>query len=271
LAKLARTKHLMVAVDTTTAAEAIASAARDAEAMIGLLVDIDVGMGRTGTANPQAALDLAQRISGLRSVRLAGILCYPGHIWSPSDQQGPALAAVAATLEETLDLWRRVGLEARIVSGGSTPTAYQSHLVPQYTEIRPGTYIFNDMNELRAGYATLDDCAARIIATVVSDSLPDQVILDGGAKTFASDLCIPARDSGHGYIVEYPQAKITHLSEEHAQVDVSALADRPHIGERVTVVPNHICPCVNLHDNTWWLEADGTVRSLCVDARGKLS
>ena len=157
------------------------------------------------------------------------------------------------------------------MSGGSTPTAFQSHLVPQFTEIRPGTNVFNDMNTVRGGFCSLDDCAASIVCTVMSDAVGGQVVLDGGTKTFTSDRCGPAPDSGHGHIVEYPDAVITKLTEEHGQVDMSRCARRPQVGERVTVIPNHICPCVNLQDTVWWQDADGTCRPMTVDARGRLS
>ncbi|MDZ4849793.1 MAG: alanine racemase [Pirellulaceae bacterium] len=271
IAELARTRTIRVAVDSIFAADAIATAARSAKSTVGLLVEIDVGMGRVGVATPSDALKLAEHISSLQGVRLDGLMCYPGQIWAAADEQAAALGWVAEKLHETLDLWKQNGLQAKIVSGGSTPTAYQSHLVPQYTEIRPGTYIFNDVNEWRGGFAAFDDCAARIIATVVSDAVPNQVVIDGGTKTFTSDLCHPAKESGHGFMVEYPLAKIVRLSEEHGQVDVSTLEQRPKVGERVSVIPNHICPCVNLQDRIWLLESDGNVSPICVDGRGKLS
>jgi D-serine deaminase-like pyridoxal phosphate-dependent protein len=270
LAKLASRLTLHVAVDSINAVDALATAAKNYGSTIGILVDLDVGIGRTGVQSPQAALALAQRIDRTLGVRLDGILCYPGHIWSSVDQQGEPLAKVASSLQETLELWAQHGLRATIVSGGSTPTAYQSHLIPQTTEIRPGTYVFNDMNTVRGGFCSLDDCAARIISTVVSDAVPGQVVLDGGTKTFTSDLCIPARGSGHGYIVEYPQAKIVKLSEEHAQVDVTGCERPPSLGERVTIIPNHICPCVNLQDSAWWIEADDEPKQLRIDARGMI-
>ena len=204
-------------------------------------------------------------------LRLDGIFCYPGHIWAKPAEQAAPLAAVAAKLQEAIDRFDRHGLCRGVVSGGSTPTAYQSHLVPQVTEIRPGTYVFNDMNTVHGGFCTLDDCAARIVCTVVSDAVTGQVVLDGGTKTFTSDRCGPAPDSGHGFIVEYPDATITKLTEEHGQVDVSRCGRRPRVGERVTVIPNHICPCINLQDAVWWREADGHLRTLTVDARGRLS
>ena len=268
LARLASRIKLRVAIDSVTAAQALSAAAASAKSIIGILVDLDVGMHRTGVQSPRASLELAQAVSTLPGLRLDGIMFYPGHIGGPSHQQGAALRAVEALLAEARALWRTAGLECGIVSGGSTPTLFQSHLVPSQTEIRPGTYIFNDMNCVHAGVATLEDCAARIVCTVVSDAVPGQVVLDGGSKTFTSDRCGPALDSGHGHVVEYPQARITKLTEEHAQVDVSACERRPQVGERVSVIPNHICPCVNLQDTIWWSDGDA-LRPLTVDARGK--
>jgi D-serine deaminase-like pyridoxal phosphate-dependent protein len=76
---------------------------------------------------------------------------------------------------------------------------------------------------------------------------------------------------GHGHIVEYPDAVINKLTEEHGQVDVRTCQSTPQLGERVTVIPNHICPCVNLQDSVWWRDEDGTLVELAIDARGRLS
>ena len=271
LADLARRATVRVALDSAFAVEAVDAAARAAGTTIGVLVDLDVGMGRTGVPTAAALVPLAQAVAAAPGLRLDGIFCYPGHIWAKPTDQATPLAAVAATLQEAIDLFDRDGLCRETVSGGSTPTAFQSHLVPQVTEIRPGTSVFNDMNTVRGGFCGLDDCAATIVCTVVSDAVTGQVVLDGGTKTFTSDRCGPAPDSGHGHILEHPEAMITKLTEEHGQVDVSRCTRRPRVGERVTVIPNHICPCINLRDQVWWREADGRLRPLAVDARGRLS
>lgn len=271
IARIAQKKNICVAVDSLAAAESLAFAAVAAKSTIGVLVDLNVGMNRTGLGTAQETLELAQQIDRTAGLKLAGLFCYPGHIWLPRDQQAPALASVNRQLSEAIALWKQNGLEAKIVSGGSTPTAYQSHLVSAYTEIRPGTYIFNDLNTFRGGFCALEDCAARLICTVVSTAVKNQVVIDGGTKTFTSDLCIPARESGHGLLVDYPDARITALSEEHGQVDISKCAKTPKIGERVTIIPNHICPCVNLQDRVWWREEDNSLKEIRVDARGKLS
>jgi len=270
LVHLAAHTTLRVAVDSKQGAKLIGEAANRAKATVGILVDLDVGMGRTGLQTPSEALKLAEFVDSTAGLRLDGLFCYPGHINLPADQQEPALLAVSDKLAETLAFWDEHGLPARIVSGGSTPTAYQSHLVPEYTEIRPGTYIYNDMNTVRGGYCTLDDCAARLVCTVVSTAVPGQVVIDAGSKTLTSDRCAPAPASGHGHVIEYPQAVITRLSEEHAQVDIRACSRAPELGERVTVIPNHICPCVNLQDAVWWRDAEGQLTPLTIDARGML-
>ena len=271
LARLARSKTIRVGVDSILAVDHLATAARSAGSTIGIMVDIDAGNHRTGVQNADEALALAQHVAGQRGVRLDGLMFFPGHhSTTPPAEQDAELLRIDTMLHEVIDLWRRHGLEARIVSGGSTPSATQSHLITRMTEFRPGTYVFNDMNCVHGGCARLDDCAARIITTVVSTAVPGQVVLDAGSKTLTSDRCGPAPESGHGLIIEYPQARITKLSEEHAQVDVTACDRAPKIGQRVTVIPNHICPCINLQDRVWWQEPGESPRSIPVDARGRV-
>lgn len=261
--------NVIVALDSLEAVERLEEALARSSSRAGVLVDIDVGLHRTGVQTPDESLQLATRIASSSRLRLDGLFCYPGHIWSLREEQGVELAAVEDTIQDHRTRWKAEGLEAKIVSGGSTPTAYQSHLAPSVNEVRPGTYVFNDINTLRGGYCTLDDCAVRIVAMVVSTAVPGQVVIDAGAKTLAADRCISAPDSGHGLVVEYPNARIRHLSEEHGQVDVSKCDAKPRVGERVTIIPNHVCPTINLTDFAWWLTPDGVER-LVIDARGKV-
>lgn len=272
LAHLARSGvTVRVAADSIEGIDALASAARGAESQIGVLVDLDIGFHRTGAATPAASRDLAQRVTSHKSLRLDGLFFYPGHVWLPANEQAPELARIDALLAEAINLWKQSGLEARIVSGGSTPTMYQSHLIKNHTEIRPGTYIYNDMNTARAGFCTLDDCAARLICTVVSTSVAGKAVIDGGNKTFTSDRNIKFPESGHGHVVEYSDAILMRLSEEHGELDISRCAQKPKIGERVSVIPNHICPCVNLQDAVWLRHGDGQLERVTVDTRGRLS
>lgn len=270
LAELARETTIRVGVDSVYAAGILSGAASAAQSTIGILVDLDVGLGRTGVQSPAEALHLARQVDSLPGLRLDGLMCYPGHIKSPADTQPAILSGIDALLAETIGLWKASGLEARIVSGGSTPTAYQAHFMPHVTEIRPGTYIFNDMNTVRGGYVSLDECAAHIVCTVVSDAVPGQVVVDAGSKTLTSDLCGPAPESGYGYVIEYPEARIHKLTEEHGQIDLSRYSSRPRVGDRLTIIPNHICPCINLQDRIYWARDGEPLEALAVDARGRV-
>jgi D-serine deaminase-like pyridoxal phosphate-dependent protein len=270
LAALAEHQTVRVAADSVYAIEALGAAAAAIGSTIGILVDLDVGFGRTGVQTIEQSVALAQLAERTEGVRLDGLFSYPGHIGSPPDQQAGELAAVSAKLAAAIALWKQRGLNTAIVSGGSTPTAYQSHLVPQWTEVRPGTYVFNDLNTAYRGYCEIDDCAARIHCTVVSDAVPGKLVLDAGSKTLTSDRNAAGEHHGYGLIVEYPKAKITRLSEEHGEVDIRSCDKAPKVGERVTVIPNHICPCVNLQDQVWWSEA-GMLEPAMVDARGMLT
>jgi D-serine deaminase-like pyridoxal phosphate-dependent protein len=104
-------------------------------------------------------------------------------------------------------------------------------------------YIYGDRNLLNLGAMSLEDCSFKVITTVVSRPTADRGILDGGSKTFSSDLL---GLTGHGLILEYPEADYYGQSEEHGHVDFSACARKPEIGERVTVIPNHCCVVSNL-------------------------
>jgi D-serine deaminase-like pyridoxal phosphate-dependent protein len=156
LARLAHEMPIRVAVDSTLAIDRLAQAARSAGSTIGILIDIDVGFHRTGVQTVEQASRLAAHAASSNGTRLDGIMVYPGHIGAPLSEQPPRLAAVQEILHDALERFHAAGLPTPIVSGGSTPTAYNSHLVPALTEIRPGTYIYNDRNTLAGGYCTRD-------------------------------------------------------------------------------------------------------------------
>jgi D-serine deaminase-like pyridoxal phosphate-dependent protein len=270
-AKLARSIRMRVSLDTPEAIESLAGTARSADVRVGVLIDFDVGMGRTGVPTPARALELAQAASRCRPLRVDGLFVYPGHVWASAAEQASVLADVEAKIVETIDLFSRNGIACPIVSGGSTPTLFQSHLIPSLTEIRPGTYIFNDMNTVRGGYCSLDECAVRIVSTVISDAVSGKVLIDAGSKTLTSDRNAPNPESGFGYVVEFPAASITRLSEEHGELDIRACDRRPRVGERVSVIPNHVCPCINLQDAVYLRHGSGEVQRVRVDARGMVN
>jgi D-serine deaminase-like pyridoxal phosphate-dependent protein len=104
----------------------------------------------------------------------------------------------------------------------------------------------------------------------VSNAVPGQIVIDSGSKTLAADRYTSVADAGFGHLIEYPEARIVRLTEEHGQVDVRSCSSPPKVGDRVTVIPNHICPCVNLQPEVWWHEEGTPLRRMLVDARGRI-
>ncbi|HEX2619771.1 MAG TPA: hypothetical protein VHL11_06480, partial [Phototrophicaceae bacterium] len=160
----------------------------------------------------------------------------------------------------------QAGIGVDVVSGGGTGAVSTAHEIPELTELRVGTYVFNDWTTVSNGWAKLEDCALKVIATVVSRPSTNRAILDCGSKTLAADKA----GNLHGHILEYPQAKIYQLNEEHAYVDLSECEQHPIIGEHVHVIPAHVCAAVNLHDRLYGIRQNEIEVVWQVAARGKV-
>src|SRR5271157_583722 len=270
LMEVARRTRVTVALDSVFAARQLSEAARAAQIEVGVLAEVDVGLGRVGVAPGEALVQLAQSIAKLPWLRFECIAFYPGHIKEMDEAGQRALAQLAELLRSILSDFRRVGIEVGIVSGGSTPTLFHSHELEGLTEIRPGTYVFNDINTVRSGACAMEDCAAGILATVVSTARPGHMIIDGGSKTFSSDRPANSNDVSFGYVVEAPGARFHKMNEEHGFVDLTQAEREFHIGERVHLIPNHVCVAVNLHEKVYGVRGETVEHVWTVDARGKL-
>jgi D-serine deaminase-like pyridoxal phosphate-dependent protein len=267
LAALAERARVTVSLDSKEAAEA-ASQAAGTGSRVGVLVEMDIGFRRCGVQGVDEVLRLAGAVSSLPGLNFDGIMIYPGSYIVGEDQQDE-LNRVNHLLQEVLAGLEKAGAPAAVVSGGSTPTARFSHRFHGVTEIRPGTYIFNDRNTWLAGAAGLQDCAAIVQVTVVSTAVPGRAIVDGGSKTFSSDPCIKP-GKGFGLVKEDPEAVLDALNEEHGYLDISRSGRPYRVGEKLTIVPNHICATINLHDEVCFARRE-TLRQTCrVAARGRL-
>ena len=243
--ELAKRRRVKVAVDSV-------DVARDLQG-ITTLVEIDVGVGRTGAQSPQEAVQIAQACTDFQ-----GIFYWPSWL----DEAG--FRAACVKIDAVLDALAAAGFEAKIVSGGSTPGASKTPLIPQTTEIRPGTYVFYDASSLHAKVCVEDDCALRGLTTVVSTAVPGQCVIDAGSKTFSSDQTFGVGTYGH-----FPGRSWTmrKMNEEHGYVEIDG---KPRVGEKVWVVPSHCCATVNLHDEIWYGRRGRVDGSWKVAARGKV-
>jgi D-serine deaminase-like pyridoxal phosphate-dependent protein len=264
---------LRIALDDRELVSRIAAGARAAGRRVGLLVELDVGMGRMGVQTPIEALALARTIDEADGVRFDGVCFYPGHIRSPGAEQGDAIRAAALKLGRALDALHGAGLPPGIVSGGSTPTLFRSHEFPGVTEIRPGTAIFHDRESAGLGAASLEDVAYTVLATVVSTAVPGQVVVDAGSKALSKEEyrspgearspSDPFSEGGFGVVWDRPEVRVRGVSEEHGILDLTHSEWRPKVGDRVRIVPNHVCVSVNLQDELWGVpEGEGASESI---------
>ncbi|HSW29648.1 MAG TPA: alanine racemase [Longimicrobiales bacterium] len=256
---------IKVALDALPVLTALSERAVAAGMTVGVLVELDMGLGRVGVQSPEAAVALAREAQRLPGVAYRGVLFYPGHIRTPPPEQAPAMGILAERLARVLDALGAAGLPPGIVSGGSTPTLSNSHLVPGLTEVRPGSGIFFDKEALEIGVAGLDDMAYTVLATVVSTSVPGRAVVDAGSKSLTKE----ARGAANfGFLLDHPEVTLAGLSEEHGVLDVSRSSWVPAVGDRVRIVPNHVCVSVNLQDAL--LARDGDRHTLlALEARGR--
>src|SRR5688500_2190837 len=136
--------RVTVALDSIDALDGLVRAAKHYDRMVGVLIEIDAGMYRVGVSDPRATVYLARAAADSDAIEWRGIMFYPGHVREHVDQQETALQTLSATIRAHLEELNSADLVPEIISGGSTPAAFNSHKVDPLTEIRPGTYIFND-------------------------------------------------------------------------------------------------------------------------------
>lgn len=270
LASIARSRPVLVALDSFEAASALSEAACFFQVEFGVLVEFDVGLHRCGVQSTQQLVELARSISKLPRLRWDGVAFYPGHIKKVDEAGLAAIDQLARDVADTLSVLEGHGLSPRIVSGGSTPTLFHSHKIPGMTEIRPGTYIFNDRNTVLLGACTWDDCAAYVLTTVVSTAVPGQIVIDGGSKTFFSDPPPGGSEVTFGHIIEAPDARFIKMNEEHGYIRIEGCGRQFAVGDKLRVIPNHICVVMNLHDRVFGVRGDDVVTVWQVDARGKV-
>lgn len=227
---------LSVVADNETVIEGLARTF-SADKPLTVLVECDTGGGRCGVQSPDAALSLAELITQKPGLRFGGLMSFPKPF---GEQEAERFYRTA------LGLLKEHNLPCPTVSHGGTPSLFKAHEVPSATEHRAGTYIYNDRAMLRDGHCGIEQCALTVLSTVVSRPTENRCVLDAGSKILTSDLF---GFEDFGMIVGYPGARIASLSEEHAVVDISECGrKRPDVGERLRIIPNHVCVVSNMVD-----------------------
>lgn len=270
---LSRRVRLIVGVDSVEGARRLSAVAEKEDHPLKVRLEVDTGLRRTGVPY-DGAVELAGEISAFDTLDLTGIYTYRGAVLDGSptldlEKAGTEEGWLMASLAESI---RSQGIEIRDVSLGSTPTAEYAARVEGVTEIRPGTYVFYDTMQARLGACSPDERAAEVVATIVSRPSPGLAVIDGGSKTFATDVqpgSEPLNLVGFGEVIGHPEAVLGRLTEEHGMLSLAPESDLG-VGDVVRIFPNHICSTVNLHDAVYLTDEGGKVEELPVAARGKV-
>ena len=263
-AKLARLKALAERIDIKVTADSAQTVAglsttfASSAKPLTVLVECDTGMGRCGVQTPADAVALAQTITASPGLTFGGLMTYPAA--GQVEANAAWLAAARLALTDG-------GLTPAIVSNGGTPDIWRAHEVTAATEHRPGTYIYMDRFQVAKGVGGFEDCALTVLATVVSRPTENRAIIDAGSKALTSDLL---GMTGFGLIEQYPEAVIVGLSEEHGTIDLANCPQKPAIGDKLRIIPNHACVVSNLFDEVHLISGDRVVEKVAVAARGRV-
>lgn len=251
----ARLDRLAVVADNGDVIQGLAQAFASADKPLSVLVECDTGAKRCGVQTPAEAVGLAQAIDTRKGLEFGGLMTYPA-LGGGAD--------VLAFMRATLNALQSCGIACPVVSSGGTPDMWQAESAGIITEYRAGTYVYNDRSLAERGSCKWEDCSAYVLATVVSRPTRDRAILDAGSKALTSDLLGLER---YGAILGHPGARMVGLSEEHGIVELEP-GKTLCVGQRVKIIPNHVCVVSNLFDQAWLLDEHGELCTLPIDARG---
>jgi D-serine deaminase-like pyridoxal phosphate-dependent protein len=256
-----RSDVLLIAVDDPHIAEHLGEAMASHRSRVEVLIEVDSGLHRSGVAAESVA-DVARA----SSLKVSGVFTHGGHGYPPGRARHAASDEVDA-LARASEILSNEGFDFDVVSAGSTPTAPYCGR-PPVTEIRPGTYVYGDWQMVQNGVVTPEDVALAVATTVISVSRTDnRFVVDAGAKILTKDS--PDWVRGYGHIPELSQSTIERVYDNHGVVSLEH-GPLPAVGEKLIVIPNHVCPVVNLVDFALVVDAEGSVSEMPIDLRGCL-
>jgi D-serine deaminase-like pyridoxal phosphate-dependent protein len=272
LRALAERAAVRVSLDSVEVAEAVGTVGRTLGRPMPVLVEVDTGHHRLGRPPGEPTVELVRQVAAVEGVDVLGLLTHGGHAYGSASGGELRSAAEREGLDlvETAERCEGAGVPIREISVGSTPTARTVAHVAGVTEIRPGTYVVNDVQQMRLGVAAETFCAARVLVTVVGRPDGERFVVDAGSKAFSSDGADDApRFPGKGVVAGRPDLRLDFFTEEHGVGHVEGDGD-VRIGDRLQVIPLHVCSCVNLFDVAVGVRDGSIERELTIAGRGKM-
>lgn len=273
LVHLAKRVNIKVTVDGLISAEALSCVAKRHGVTLDVLIEVDCGFNRCGVMPGGPLVEFAAKVSKMPGLAIRGLLTYPGHVSNAMtiEDLHRVSQEECDMMSEMGSLLRQHGHNTEILSGGSSPTARLDIERSGLTEVRPGRYVFNDAKQVAFGEAREKDCSLTVLATVVSLPSPDRAIIDTGTKC----LSMEKWDSGLSKVDGWAKVKgrtglsVFRISEEHGIVSI-APGQHLELGEKLRLIPNHVCTVVNLFDKVHCIVDDEVEAVWPISGRGKV-
>mgnify|MGYP003585764589 CR=1 FL=1 len=271
--ELNRQIRIRIGVDNEYQINQLAEVFRDEEKAIEVLIELEVGENRSGVITDEQLLSLARYIEQTPKVELKGIFSHEGQTYKAKDS-ADCIALARESQERTVraaNKIRSLGIDIDTVSIGATPSLMQADIMAGITEIRPGTYIFMDAGQGNA-LGDFSTCAATILTTIISKPTAERVVLDAGAKSLTSQnrsggICA---SPGFGLVKNSKEIRLSGLYDEHGLIYDREFSESIQIGDKIEVIPNHICPACNLYDSAYLVSQGEIKGELPILCRGKL-
>ena len=237
-----------------------------------LMIEVETGEERTGVLSGEAALRLARFIAEHPNLRLRGIFTHEGHTYSAPTPE-ICVERFHQSQRDILEVARYLGehgVSVEEISTGATPSLLHGDPLPGITEMRPGTYIFMDaaMGNCVNDYSR---CAITVLTTVISKPTEERVVTDAGVKALTSftrngGIC---NTPGYGLVFGFDDVRVKKVYDEHGVIENKTVHAKVHVGDKLRIIPNHVCPCCNLYDKMYIMENEQIVAEWPILCRGK--
>lgn len=243
-----------------------------AEQPLEVLIEVEVGENRSGVISKEQLIKLAECIKTKKHMRLKGVFSHEGHSYKAKDA-AECIELSRVSQERTLEfanILKEMGFPIDTVSIGATPSMMHSEsIIEGITEIRPGTYIFMDVGQASA-INDFSKCAATVLATVISKPNEERVVLDTGAKALTSQnrsggICATP---GFGVVKNSNNLRLSGVFDEHGLIYDAEFSKKIAVGDKIEIIPNHICPTCNLYEKVYLVSAGKVIKEIPVLCRG---
>lgn len=271
--ELAKKINISFGLDSIPQAKMIEEAFNGESKKAQVLIEIEVGENRSGVVEEADFISLLNFLKECDNIDLLGVFSHDGHSYSANDMQH-CEEIFNESQKRTVNfakLAKKHGFDIKTVSIGSTPSAlFNFKILEDVTELRIGTYILMDAAQGNA-IGTYDRCAATVLTTIISRPTEERVITDVGTKGLTAQIRSKGicATKGLGVIKDYDNVYIHGVYDEHAIIYDKDFRNRVKVGDKVEIIPNHICPVCNLYEKAYLVNKDNVIKEIPILCKGK--